>query len=75
MTGMKLTLILDPAAAGVRASLVEEWEGLGGLVRMAPMVRHFDSAEVAIAWGRGLARRRGLAQIFLTDNRKPGAAP
>ena len=37
------------------------------------MVRHFDSDEQAIVWGRSLARRRGLGQIFLTDNRKTGA--
>ena len=67
---MKLTLILDPAAAGVRASVVEEWDELGGTQRMEPMVRHFDSDEQAIVWGRSLARRRGLGQIFLTDNRK-----
>lgn len=67
---MKLTLILDPAPAGVLASLVEEWDELGATSRMAPMVRHFDSDEEAIVWGRTLAHRRGLVQIFLTDNRK-----
>ncbi|HXC90624.1 MAG TPA: hypothetical protein VNV18_10715 [Stellaceae bacterium] len=71
--GMKLTLILDPASAGVRASLVEEWDEFGRAERMEPMVRHFDADEEAILWGRALARRRGLGQIFLTDNRKTGA--
>ena len=69
---MKLTLMLDAAPTGVRASLIEEWDELGGTVKMEPMVRHFDSDEQAIVWSRSLARRRGLAQIFLTDNRKNG---
>ena len=69
---MKLTLILDPAPAGVLASVVEEWDELGVTSRMEPMVRHFDSDDEAIVWGRSLARRRGLGQIFLTDNRKTG---
>jgi hypothetical protein len=67
---MKLTLTLDEAPSGVRAALVEEWDEIGGLARMAPMVRLFDRDEEAIAWGRGLARRRRLSQIYLTDNRK-----
>ena len=66
---MKLTLILDPAPAGVRASLVEEWDEIGGATKMEPMVRHFDTDEQAVVWGRSLARRRGLTQIYLTDNR------
>ncbi len=70
---IKLTLILDCAPTGVRASLLEEWDEIGGITRMEPMVRHFDSDEQAIIWGRAMARRRGLAQIFLTDNRKPGS--
>jgi hypothetical protein len=70
---MKLTLILDPASAGVRASILEEWDDLGNVAKMEPMVRHFDSDEQAIVWGRALARRRGLGQIFLTDNRRAGA--
>ena len=70
---MKLTLILDPAPAGVLASLVEEWDEFGSVEKMEPMVRHFDSDEQAIVWGRSLARRRGLAQMFLSDNRKTGA--
>ena len=67
---MKLTLILDAAPVGVRASLVEEWEEPGGTAKMDPRVRLFDSDEQAIAWGRSLAGRRGLKQIYLTDNRK-----
>ncbi len=67
---MKLTLILDPAPQGLRASLVEEWEESGGSARMAPMIRHFDTEEEAIGWGRALARRRGLGRVYLTDNRK-----
>jgi hypothetical protein len=67
---MKLTLTLDEAPSGVRAALVEEWDDIGGLARMAPMVRLFDRDEDAITWGRGLARRRRLSQIYLTDNRK-----
>ncbi len=70
---MKLTLILDAASAGVCASLVEEWEEIGGTAKMAPMIRHFDADEQAVVWARALARRRGLGQVFLTDNRK--AAP
>ena len=71
---MKLTLILDPVPGGVAASLIEEWEEFGATARMAPMVRCFDGGDAAIAWVRAWARRRGLSQIFLTDNRKPGAA-
>jgi hypothetical protein len=67
---MKLTLILDAASVGVRASLVEEWEEIGGTAKMAPMIRHFDADEQAVVWARALARRRGLGQVFLTDNRK-----
>jgi hypothetical protein len=67
---MKLTLILDPAPVGVRASLIEEWEDPGRTAKMDPRVRLFDSEEQAIAWGRSLAGRRGLKQIYLTDNRK-----
>jgi hypothetical protein len=70
---MKLTLILDAASTGVRASLVEEWDEIGAAAKMEPMVRHFDSDEQAIVWGRALARRRGLAQMFLSDTRKSGA--
>jgi hypothetical protein len=67
---MKLTLILDPAPIGVRASLIEEWEETGGTVRMEPMVRLFDSAERATGWGQALASRRRLKQIYLVDNTK-----
>jgi hypothetical protein len=72
---MKLTLILDPAPIGVRASLIEEWEEPGGTAKMDARVRLFDSEEQAIVWGRSLASRRGLKQIYLTDNRKlpPGS--
>ena len=70
---MKLTLVLDAAPVGVRASLIEEWDDLGGTARMEAMVREFEDDEAAILWGRSLARRRGLAQIFLTDNRKTAA--
>ena len=72
---MKITLILDPAPIGVRSSLIEEWEEPGGTAKMDPRVRLFDSEEQAIAWGRSLAGRRGLKQIYLTDNRKlpPGS--
>ena len=68
---MKLTLILDPAPVGVRASLIEEWEDPGRTAKMDPRVRLFDSKEQAIAWGRSLAGRRGVKQIYLTDSRKP----
>jgi len=67
---MKLTLILDPATSGLYASLVEEWDEAGRAVKMAPMVRQFDSEEQALAWGRAFAKRRGLSQLYLTDNRK-----
>ena len=70
VTEMKLTLILDPAPVGVRASLIEEWEELGRTARMEPMVRLFESREQAIVWARAFASRRGSKQIFLTDNRK-----
>jgi len=33
---MKLTLILDSAPVGVRASLFEEWEEVGRTVKMDP---------------------------------------
>ncbi len=67
---MKLTLTLDAAPAGVTASLVEEWDEIFGAARMEPIVRVFDSDEEALAWGRALARRRGVGQLYLTDNRK-----
>ena len=70
VTEMKLTLILDPAPVGVRASLIEEWEELGRTARMEPMVRLFESREQAIVWARAFASRRGSKRIFLTDNRK-----
>jgi hypothetical protein len=70
---MKLTLILDPAPVGVRASLVEEWDEIARNAKMEPRVRLFDSEEQALAWGRLLAHRRGLKQLFLTDNRKSPA--
>ena len=66
---MKLTLILDPAPVGVRASLIEEWDEIAVVAKMEPRVRHFDSQEQALVWGRLLASRRGLKQLFLTDNR------
>ena len=68
---MKLTLILDSAPVGVRASLFEEWEEVGRTVKLDPRVRLFDSAEQAIGWGRSLASRRGLKQLYLTDNTNP----
>jgi len=67
---MKLTLILDAAPTGVRASLVEEWDEIDRIAKMAPCLRLFDTEEQALAWGRRLASRRGLKQLFLTDNRK-----
>jgi hypothetical protein len=70
---MKLTLILDAAPVGVRASLIEEWDEVTGAARMAPRVRLFDTEEQALVWGRTLASRRGLKQLFLTDNRKTPA--
>ncbi len=68
---MKLTLILDAAPGGVRASLLEEWDEIAGTARMEPRVRLFDDDEQALVWGRSWASRRGLKQLFLTDNRKP----
>jgi hypothetical protein len=38
---------------------------------MEPRVRLFDTEEQALVWGRRWASRRGLRQLFLTDNRKP----
>jgi hypothetical protein len=72
-SAMKLTLILDAAPVGVRASLVEEWDEIAGGAKMEPRVRQFDSEEQALAWGRLLAHQRGLKQLFLTDNRKSPA--
>src|SRR5205823_10674726 len=46
---MKLTLILDPAPVGVRASLVEEWDEIARGTRMEPRVRLFDREEEALA--------------------------
>jgi hypothetical protein len=69
---MKLTLTLDQAPFGVRAALVEEWDEIGWHMTMAPMVRLFASSEQAIAWGRLRAHRRGLREIYLTDNRSVG---
>jgi hypothetical protein len=68
---MKLTLVLDPASGGVRARLIEEWEEIHGTARMGPMIRLFDTEEQATHWARAHASRRGLKQIYLTDNRKP----
>jgi hypothetical protein len=68
---VKLSLILDAAPIGVRASLIEECDEIAGTVQMAPRVRLFDTEEQALVWGRLLASRRGLKQLFLTDNRKP----
>jgi hypothetical protein len=70
---MKLTLILDAAPVGVRGSLVEEWDEVIRSAKMEPRVRLFDTEEQALAWGRLLAHRRGLKQLFLTDNRKAAA--
>jgi len=70
---MKLTLILDQAPVGVRASLIEEWDEETGGTRMEPRIRVFDTEEQALAWGRSLAHHRGLKQLFLTDNRKASA--
>jgi hypothetical protein len=67
---MKLTLILDPAPIGVRASLIEEWDEIVGAVKMEPRVRLFDTEDQALVWGRWHASRRGLKQLFLSDNRK-----
>ena len=67
---MKLTLTLDAAPAGVRAALCEEWVEIGGSVKMEPMTRLFDTEEQAIAWGRRIAGRRRLGQIYLIDRRK-----
>jgi hypothetical protein len=44
---MKLTLVLNPAPLGVRASLIEEWEETIGTAKMEPVVRLFDSEEQA----------------------------
>jgi hypothetical protein len=67
---MKLTLILDTAPVGVRASLIEEWDEITRATKMEPRVRLFDTEEQALVWGRLLASHRGLKQLFLTDNRK-----
>ena len=67
---MKLTLILDAGPIGVRASLIEEWDEVTRTAKMEPRVRLFDTEEQALAWGRSQASRRGLKQLFLTDNRK-----
>ena len=65
-----MTLVLDPAPIGVRASLVEEWDEIAHTAKMEARVRLFDTEDQAFAWGRSLASRRGLKQLFLSDNRK-----
>ena len=67
---MKLILTLEADPAGVRASLVEEWDDIHGTARMEPMVRLFDRDEAAVSWAQALARRRGLKQVYLTDSRQ-----
>jgi hypothetical protein len=69
---MKLTLILDAGPAGICARIVEEWDWIAGEMRMEPMVRRFDTDDEALAWGRLVARRRGVGRLYLTDNRKTG---
>jgi hypothetical protein len=71
---MKLTLVLDPTPIGVHASLVEEWEEPGRTAKMDPRVRLFETEEQTILWGRSLASRRGLKQIYLIDHRTPPRA-
>jgi hypothetical protein len=66
---MKLTLTLETDPAGVRALLVEEWEDVRGAARMEPMIRLFDDGNEAVTWARGIARRRGLKQVYLNDGR------
>ena len=66
---MKLTLTLEADRGGIRANLIEEWDEAGGTVQMAPMIRVFDDDQAAMAWGRRMARRRGLKQLFLNDRR------
>jgi hypothetical protein len=39
---MKLTLILDPAPIGLRASLMEEWDEIADTPKMKPRVHLFD---------------------------------
>jgi hypothetical protein len=70
---MKLTLILDGAPIGVRASLIEEWDEISRTTKMEARVRVFDTEVQALLWGRSLASRRGLKQLYLTDNRKPSS--
>jgi hypothetical protein len=50
--------------------LIEEWDEVAHNTKMEPRVRLFDTEGEALAWGRLLAHRRGLKQLFLTDNRK-----
>ena len=68
---MQLTLLLDPAPAGVRSKSDRGVDEIGGTARMEELIRHFDTDEQAIVWGRAMARRRGLAQIFLTTTARP----
>jgi hypothetical protein len=56
---MKLALIFNAAPVSVCAT------------KMEPRVRLFSSEEEALAWERSMASRRGLKQLFLSDNRKP----
>jgi len=68
---MKLALIFNAAPVSVCASLVQEWEEIARTTKMEPRVRLFSSEEEALAWDRSMASRRGLKQLFLSDNRKP----
>jgi len=74
---MKLTLTLEATRDGMRAGLVEEWDEPGGVARMEPMIRVFDDRDAAMSWGRAMARRRGLKQLYLNEGRSPaaGSAP
>ena len=70
---MKLTLILDAAPAGVRASLVEEWEDTGVTARMVPMIRHFDAEEQAVSGPGRWRAAAGLARSISPTTERAGA--
>ena len=70
---MKLTLILDPAPVGVRASLVEEWDEIARGTRMEPRVRLFDREEAGARLG-ALAGAPPWAETAVPDRQQKKAA-
>ena len=70
---MKLTLILDPAPVGVRASLVEEWDEVARNARMEPRVRLFELGGASPRLG-ALAGAPPRAKATVPDRQQKKAA-